>query len=73
VSHCVAAVKFYSARVQIHVPLIARIASDTPAQGHPSVNQVTMAPKAMALTAEILARREIARRSRQRRIGGPQT
>ena len=62
----------YSARVQIHVPLIAITASGTIAQNQPSANPVATTPTAIATSAETFARRPIARRSRHWRSGGPQ-
>ena len=61
----------YSARVQIQVPLTAATAAGISTHGQPSVSSTTTTLANSASSAETLARRPIARRSRQARKGGP--
>src|SRR5690606_28318319 len=62
----------YSARVAIHVPARAIGTHAAASQGPLTVSQATNALKARVSNAARFALREIARRSRQSRIAGPQ-
>mgnify|MGYP001821755174 CR=1 FL=1 len=61
----------YSARVAIHPPTIAVTVTEIHTHGCPKVAHVNPIPSIKVVIAAILARRDIARRSRQSMICGP--